>query len=99
MTDAQRPTIDITLLDRQYTIACPEDKQQQLDRAAQYLDRAMQGIHSQRKGMDRERIAIMTALNIANELLEVLDERRTGEQQMTELTERLDRVLNKPSNG
>lgn len=93
MTDAQRPTIDITLLDRQYTIACPEDKQEQLDRAAHYLDLAMQGIHSQRKGMERERIAIMAALNIANELLEVLDERQANEQSLTELTERLDRVL------
>lgn len=95
MTDAQRPTIDITLLDRQYTIACPQDKQDQLDRAAHYLDRAMQGIHAQRKGMDRERIAIMSALNITNELLEVLDERRASEQNLTELTERLDRVLTK----
>lgn len=93
MTDAQRPTIDITLLDKPYTIACPQDKQEQLDRAAHYLDKAMQGIHSQRKGMERERIAIMAALNIANELLEVLDEKRAGEQSLTELSERLDRVL------
>jgi cell division protein ZapA len=93
MTDAQRPTTEITLLDRQYVIACPVDKQDKLDRAARYLDRAMQGIHSQRKVVDRERIAIMAALNIANELLEVLDEQRAGEQSLTELNQRLERAL------
>ncbi|HSH48240.1 MAG TPA: cell division protein ZapA [Halomonas sp.] len=95
MTDAQRPTTEITLLDRQYVIACPEDKQDKLDRAARYLDRAMQGIYSQRKVVDRERIAIMAALNIANELLDVLDEQRAGEKSLTELNQRLERALAK----
>lgn len=93
MTDAQRPTAEISLLDKQYVIACPADKKDKLDRAARYLDRAMQGIHAQRKVADRERIAIMAALNITHELLEALDDQRAGEQSLSELSQRLERVL------
>lgn len=93
MTDPQRPTAEITLLDRQYVITCPPDKQDKLDRAARHLDRAMQNIHAQRKVVDRERIAIMAALNITHELLEALDDQRDGEQSLTKLNQRLERVL------
>ncbi|MDN3525042.1 cell division protein ZapA [Halomonas sabkhae] len=94
MSDSSRPTIDITLLERQYTIACPPEEEDKLERAARYLDRAMQGIHAQGKVMDRERVAIMAALNIANELLETQDHQRAGEQSLSELGERLDKALN-----
>lgn len=93
MTDASRPTTEITLLERQYVIACPPDDQDKLERASRYLDRAMQGIHAQGKVIDREKIAIMAALNITHELLEALDERRVGEQSLGELSRRLERAL------
>ncbi len=93
MTDASRPTTEITLLERQYVIACPPDEQDKLERAARYLDRAMQGIHAQGKVVDREKVAIMAALNITHELLETLDERRAGEQSLGELSERLEKAL------
>ncbi|MDR5868637.1 cell division protein ZapA [Halomonas koreensis] len=93
MTDASRPTTEITLLERQYVIACPPEEQAALERAARYLDRAMQGIHAQGKVVDREKIAIMAALNIAHELLETQDERRAGERSLGELSARLERAL------
>ncbi|MBB3230589.1 cell division protein ZapA [Halomonas stenophila] len=93
MTDASRPTTEISLLERQYVIACPPEEQDKLERAARYLDRAMQGIHAQGKVVDREKIAIMAALNITHELLEALDERRAGEHSLSELTQRLERAL------
>ncbi|XKE45577.1 cell division protein ZapA [Halomonas organivorans] len=93
MTDAARPTTEITLLERQYVIACPPEEQDKLERAARYLDRAMEGIHAQGKVVDREKIAIMAALNITHELLEALDERRAGEQSLSELSARLERAL------
>ncbi|ATJ81010.1 cell division protein ZapA [Halomonas beimenensis] len=93
MTDAARPTTEITLLERQYVIACPPEEQGKLERAARYLDRAMEGIHAQGKVVDREKVAIMAALNITHELLEALDERRAGEQSLSELSARLERAL------
>jgi len=44
MSNAKRPTKEITLLGRGYIIACDTGEEAKLDRAARYLDRAMQGI-------------------------------------------------------
>ncbi|MBB3184523.1 cell division protein ZapA [Halomonas fontilapidosi] len=93
MTEPQRPTTEITLLERSYAIACPPEEQEKLERAARYLDRAMQGIHSRGKVIDREKIAIMAALNIAHELLEALDDQRAGEQSLNALNARLEKAL------
>ncbi|WP_346796991.1 cell division protein ZapA [Halomonas sp. Bachu 37] len=93
MSDAKRPTTEITLLGRGYVIACDPGEEVKLERAARYLDRAMQGIHSQRKVLGNERIAIMAALNIAHELLEALDERRAGEADLNRMSERLEKAL------
>ena len=93
MTEPQRPTTEITLLERSYAIACPPEEQDKLERAARYLDRAMQGIHSRGKVIDSEKIAIMAALNIAHELLEALDDQRAGEQSINALNARLEKAL------
>ncbi|PXX96616.1 cell division protein ZapA [Halomonas sp. LBP4] len=93
MTDASRPTTEITLLGRSYVIACPPDEQAKLERAARYLDRAMDGIHARGKVLGAEKIAIMAALNITNELLETLDAQREGEQNLNQLSARLDQAL------
>ena len=97
MTEPTRPTTEITLLERHYTIACPPEEQPKLERAARYLDRAMAGIHAQGKVIDREKIAIMAALNIAHELLETLDTQRDSESQLSQLSERLDQALAGPT--
>ena len=93
MTDASRPTIEITLLGRPYVIACPPDQEDDLKRAARYLDRAMHGIHSQSKVLGTEKTAIMAALNITNELLQLIDERKADEENLNRLNERLERAL------
>ncbi|WP_445003694.1 cell division protein ZapA [Halomonas mongoliensis] len=93
MTDASRPTTDITLLGRSYVIACEPDQQAKLERAARYLDRAMSGIQAQSKLLGTERIAIMAALNITHELLEALDAQRAGERSLDELSARLEHAL------
>ncbi|TFH87591.1 cell division protein ZapA [Billgrantia azerbaijanica] len=93
MSDAPRPTTEITLLGRPYTIACNPGEETKLERAARYLDRAMHGIHAQNSLLGNERIAIMAALNITHELLETLEERRSGEQALDRLGERLEQAV------
>lgn len=93
MSDASRPTAEITLLGRPYTIACNPGEERKLDRAARYLDRAMHGIHAQNSLLGNERIAVMAALNITHELLETLEERRSGEQTLDRLSERLEQAV------
>lgn len=93
MSDAKRPTTDITLLGRHYTIACDPGEEQKLERVARYLDRAMQGIHSQNKASGTERVAIMAALNITNELLDTKDAQRRHEADISRMSERLETAL------
>lgn len=95
MSNAKRPTKELTLLGRSYVIACDPGEENKLERAARYLDRAMHGIHSQSSILGSERIAIMAALNITHELLETLDERRDYEADITRLSERLENALEK----
>lgn len=93
MTDASRPTTEISLLGRHYVIACAPEEQPQLERAARYLDKAMHGIHAQNKLMGTERVAIMAALNIVHELLQTQDAQRDGERSLDQLSARLERAL------
>lgn len=62
-------TLDVSILDRDFRIACPEDEQSDLLEAVAYLDKKMREIHDQGKVVTVERIAIMAALNMAHELL------------------------------
>jgi len=61
--------VTITILDKEYLIACPEDERHDLMRSADYLDRKMREIRDSGKIIGTERIAVMAALNIAHELL------------------------------
>jgi len=59
----------IEILDRSYTIACPEDERHALLDSAKLLDERMRHIRDNDKVMGTERIAIIAALNIAHDLL------------------------------
>lgn len=69
MSDDKVKTLDITILDRELRVACPEDERAELLDAVAYLDKKMREIRDTGKVASVERIAIMAALNIAHELL------------------------------
>ena len=62
-------TLDVSIMGREYRIACPPDQEKELLEAVVYLDRKMREIREQGKVVGVERIAVMAALNIAHELL------------------------------
>ena len=61
--------VTISLLDKQYQIACPENEREELVTSARYLDQQMRNIKASGKVVGLDRIAIMAALNISHELL------------------------------
>ena len=61
--------IDISILGRNYKIACEEGERVALLEAVAYLDGKMGEIKSTGKVNGTDRIAVMAALNIAHELL------------------------------
>ena len=62
-------TVSVTILDKEYLIACPEEERHDLIRSADYLDRKMREIRDAGKIIGSDRIAVMAALNISHELL------------------------------
>jgi cell division protein ZapA len=62
-------TIEISILGRNYRIACEEGERAALMEAVAYLDAKMGEIKKTGKVSGTDRIAVMAALNIAHELL------------------------------
>jgi cell division protein ZapA len=62
-------TLDVSILDREFRIACPDEERAELLEAVTYLDKKMRDIRDRGKVVTVERIAIMAALNISHELL------------------------------
>lgn len=61
--------LQISVMGREFRVACPEDEQKGLLEAVDYLNKKMSEIRDHGKIIGLERIAIMAALNIAHELL------------------------------
>jgi len=93
MSDAN--TLEVKILEKEYLVACPEDKKPALRTAADHLDQKMREIRASGKVHGTERIAVMAALNITYELMES-SQTFTGEREMiTELERKLDQALSK----
>ncbi len=61
--------VDVSILGKQFSVACPEHERAALSAAATYLDTKMREIQRSGKVIGAERCAVMAALNIAHELL------------------------------
>lgn len=66
---AESKGLQITLMGRQYRVACAEEEQEGLLKAVDFLNKRMQAVRDNGKVIGQERIAIMAALNIAHEFL------------------------------
>ena len=71
---SQGNTITVSILDKEYQVACPEDQQAELIVSARYLDKQMRSIRDTGKVIGLERIAVMAALNISYELLQASEQ-------------------------
>lgn len=69
MSSEKIKPLDVTILDREFRVACPDDERDELLDAVAYLDKKMREIRDAGKVTSVERIAVMAALNIAHELL------------------------------
>jgi len=61
--------MQISIMGREFRVACEPDEQKSLQEAVDYLNRKMQEIKDQGKINGIDRIAIMAALNISHEFL------------------------------
>jgi cell division protein ZapA len=61
--------VSVRLLEKEYVVACPHEERADLLDSAEYLNSKMREIRDTGKVVGIDRIAVMAALNLANELL------------------------------
>jgi cell division protein ZapA len=89
--------VPVRILGKEYMIACAADEMDELLESARLLDRKMREIRDSGKVIGTERIAVMTALNMAHELVKCGSTKRLADPALQErllaLQERIDNVL------
>ncbi len=61
--------MQVSIMGREFRVACTPEEQKALLQAVEYLNRKMQEIKDQGKVTGMDRLAIMAALNISHEFL------------------------------
>ena len=88
--------VNISIMGRDFSVACPPHEQEDLLEAARFLDKNMKEIQKSGKIIGAERCAVMAALNITNDLLK-LQKATAGQEKVQEklahLQSRIDEAL------
>ncbi|MEE8543597.1 MAG: cell division protein ZapA [Gammaproteobacteria bacterium] len=89
--------VSIRILEKEYQVACPADEKAALLASAELLNQKMREIRDSGKVVGLDRVAVMAALNLANELLQRTDEDRELKDivglRVKAMRERLDTAL------
>lgn len=92
-----KETIQLQLLGKPYTMACPSHEAPQLKEAAQFVEQKIRALQKTHGTATPERIAVMVALDLAHELLtqrgQSLDYRDSLEAKVRSLTATLESAL------
>jgi cell division protein ZapA len=90
--------VSVNILDKEYRISCPPEERESLIQAAAFIDGQMKEIRQTGRVIGAERIAVMAALNIANDLLsdkQVKDDSsQTISRRIQRLQEKIEIALN-----
>lgn len=91
----------IEILGKLYPVRCPEEEAASLQEAADFLNKKMLEVQESGKVINLERIAIITALNIAHQLIQLgtQKDQLMGKinQRLTLLQSKLDTSMKKSS--
>lgn len=63
--------VTVSILDKEYKISCPEGEHESLLISASHVSDTMKKIKEGGKALGAERVAVMAAINIAHELVEL----------------------------
>lgn len=70
--------VNVNILGKEYQVACPPEEESALIQSAQLLHNNMKKIRSSGKIVGLDRIAVMAALNLAHELIDLQNEAGGG---------------------
>lgn len=83
-----KKSVKVSIMQREFTIACKEEESQGVIEAATYLDKQMREIVDNNQALGADRCAIMAALNISHELLEARKSMGEG----NDMSQRIDKL-------
>ena len=63
--------VKVVIMDREFTVACKKNEKEDLLEAAAHLDKQLRVVQAQSKVVGLEHCAVVTALNLSNELLQL----------------------------
>lgn len=89
-------TVKVSILGKEIQIGCTAADEQNLEKAARYVDTSMQESRARNKALPVEKIAIFTAINIANELLKIHAETEPDtalQEKLENLNRKLDKLI------
>ena len=93
----QAARVSVRILEKEYFVACPHEERADLLDSAEFLNSKMREIRDSGKVVGLDRIAVMAALNLANELLKVRGRDATLESdvgtRLKSLRERVEALL------
>ena len=87
-------TMNVSILDKEYLVACPQEERLALQNAAILLDTKMKEIRASGKVYGTERIAVMAALNMTHELLQTGEKTHHFDATLEAMQQRIDAAIN-----
>ena len=81
----QKESVKVSIMQREFTVACTEEERQGVVEAAAYLDKQMRTVSGGAKVLGIDRCAIMAGLNISHELLTLRKSVEDSEQMSARL--------------
>ena len=89
--------VSVRILDKEYQVACPADERTNLLDSAEILNQKMREIRDSGRIVGLDRIAVMAALNMANDLINAKERDQELEggisQRLKVINDRVDNVL------
>ena len=96
MSESPEP-VTVRIVDREYRVMCTPDQRRTLMESALFLDQQMREIRDSGRISSMDKIAVMAALNLAEEVLKLRqqmhDRRDQVDARVRDLADRLDRAL------
>ena len=85
--------VSVRILDREYTVGVSDGERASLTSAARLLDQRMREIRGSNKMVAPDRLAVLSALNLAHELQQLRDDRGGGNDPAFKLLDEANRKL------
>ncbi len=99
MSPSEPARVSVRIMEKEFVVACPHEERSALLDSAEFLNTRMREIRDSGKVVGLDRIAVMAALNLANELLQLKQREAQLETELAgrvrSLRERVESTLEK----